>query len=211
VFIGGWHDAQTSVSRISQALVAAVRTGRLSLARLAESADRTRRLAAWAAGARRAGTPATDPGVGLVAARRALRVTGRVAPLPAPPYVIELAPPVNAHGPGTAWGLIPALTRRWPATAGRRLTGPPDDVPALVAAAAGQPLVIAVRDAHRYPWVVATLRAALAARPDAAVVEMGLPHGDVPPCGAYLATYGDTAVSAFVAASALTDGWQHTD
>jgi beta-N-acetylhexosaminidase len=210
VFIGGWHDAQSSVSRIRDALIAAVCSGRLSQARLAEAAGRTRRLVAWSASARHDSNPTVDHGIGLAAAQRALRVVGPLAPLQAPPYVIELAPQVNAHGPQTAWGLIPALTRRWPATTGHRLTGPPDDVATLIAGTAGRPLVIVVRDAHRYHWVAATLRTAFTVRPDATVVEMGLPHGDIPPCGAYLATYGATAVSSLVAAMALTDGRYQT-
>lgn len=206
LFIGGWHDAQASVPRLGDALASAVRTKRLREERLVEAAGRTARLAAWTGGARNGGTPVADSGVGMAAARRALRATGPLLPLTTAPHIIELAPRAEAHGPRTEWGLIPALTLRCSDTTGHRLTDPPGDAAALTRSAAGRPLVIAVRDAHRYPWVAATLHTVLAARPDATVVEMGLPRGSAPPCGAYLATYGATAVSALAAATALTEG-----
>ena len=46
-----------------------------------------------------------------------------------------------------------------------------------------------VRDAHRYPAARAVVTRLLTARPDAVVVEMGLPVWR-PPGGAYVATYG---------------------
>ncbi|WP_432840999.1 glycoside hydrolase family 3 protein [Dactylosporangium sp. CA-092794] len=148
---------------------------------------------------------AGDRTIGLIAARRALRITGALRPLPAAPHVIELSPAVNAQiGPDTRWGLTAALARELPATTGLRCAEPPGDPAALAAAAAGRPLVIAVRDAHRHPWIAAALGALLAARPDATVVEMGLPHGEPPPCAAYVATYGAAAVCALAAAEALT-------
>lgn len=204
LFIGGWHDAETTTLRLRDALVSAVRAGRLGEARLADAAARVARLSAWAARAQPGNAPAAGLAIGVAAARRALRVTGTICPLTEPPHVVELAPPAGAPGPRAAWALIPALTRQRSGTTGERLTGPPGDVAALAAKAGGRPLVIAVRDAHRYPWVGATLRAVLAIRPDAAVVEMGLPHGDPPPCGAHLATYGATAASSLAAAMALT-------
>jgi len=207
VCIGGWRDAKAVVARLRDALTAAVRTGRLSEERLAEAARRARRVAAWSAGTRgdHTGTAAGDRTIGLAAARRALRIVGTLAPLPAPPHVIELSPLVNAQiGPSTQWGLTAALTRQLSATTGQRLTGPPDDVAALAAAAAGRPLVIVVRDAHRHLWVTATLQTLLKARPDAGVVEMGLPHSQIPPSVAYLATYGAAAVCSLAAAAALT-------
>jgi len=104
--------------------------------------------------------------------------------------------------PDTRWGLTEALTRLRPGTTGQRLTATTTDV----TAPAGRPLVIAVRDAHRHPWIGATLRRLLDQRPDATVVELGLPHGDPPPCAAYVATFGAAAVSSAAAAALLTGG-----
>jgi beta-N-acetylhexosaminidase len=201
VFIGGWNDPQATIARLGDALIDAVHNGRLDEARLIEAAERTRRLAAWAADNRSADPPSTDSGIGLAAARRALRVTGTLVPLAAPPHVIELAPQAGIHGPQSMWGLISALTRQWPETTGSRVTGPPMPSPMP-----DRPLVIAVRDAHRHPWVTATLQALLAIRPDATVVEMGLPYGEVPQCRCYITTFGATAVSSLAVALVLTRG-----
>jgi len=46
---------------------------------------------------------------------------------------------------------------------------------AALAQAAGRPLIIVVRDAHRHPAARAVVTGLLAARPDTVVVDMGLP------------------------------------
>ena len=91
------------------------------------------------------------------------------------------------------WGLGPWLdgnVQRLDTSQGEAsLAGAVADV---LARAAGRPLVIVVRDAHRHPAARAAIIALLAARPDAIVVEMGLPVWR-PPGGAYVATYGAAA------------------
>jgi beta-N-acetylhexosaminidase len=74
-----------------------------------------------------------------------------------------------------------------------------------LAAAAGRPRVIVVRDAHRYPAARGLVRRLLAARPDAIVVEMGLPVWR-PPAGGYVATYGAARTSGQAAAEVLGFG-----
>jgi beta-N-acetylhexosaminidase len=118
--------------------------------------------------------------------------------------VIELSPAMNAQiGADTGWGIAAALAATMPATTSRRLHRQPADFDATAAEAAGRRLVIAVRDAHRHEWIAACLSRLLAIRPDSVVVEMGLPHGDPPACGGYLATYGASRVSGVAAAEAL--------
>ncbi len=73
---------------------------------------------------------------------------------------------------------------------------------ALLAEAAGRSLVIVVRDAHRHPAAASIASAILAARPDAVVVEMGLPVWR-PPAGLYLATFGAARTSSRAAAEVL--------
>ena len=72
----------------------------------------------------------------------------------------------------------------------------------VLAQAAGRPLVIVVRDAHRHPAARAAITTLLAAHPDAIVVEMGLPLWR-PPSGAYVATYGAARPNAQAAAEVL--------
>ncbi|MEU9835382.1 glycoside hydrolase family 3 N-terminal domain-containing protein [Streptosporangium sp. NPDC048047] len=160
------------------------------------------------ASARPGGVPA-----GLAAARRALRVTRRssaaVIPLPAPPHVLELAPEMNlAIDPHTPWGVGEPLGKLLPGTTVTRLTAPEATggaVEAVLVAAAGRPLVAVVRDAHRHAWQTAVLEHLLAARPDAVVVEMGLP--DRRDLGAvHLATYGAARVCGQAAAELLAGG-----
>src|SRR4051795_5254630 len=104
---GGLADDET-VRRLRDALVSAVRSGELPEERLSEAAERVRGLARWAASAATAaeggeaagGGSASVTGsaravevtrvdIGLVAARRALTVTGAddFTPLTEPPYV----------------------------------------------------------------------------------------------------------------------------
>jgi hypothetical protein len=71
-----------------------------------------------------------------------------------------------------------------------------------LAAAAGRALVVVVRDAHRYPAARDVVTRLLAARPDAVVVEMGLPVWR-PPHGVHVATYGAARISGLAAAEVL--------
>jgi beta-N-acetylhexosaminidase len=75
----------------------------------------------------------------------------------------------------------------------------------ILAAAAGRSLVLVVRDAHRSPATQNLVTSVLAGRPDAVVVEMGLPVWR-PAAGsyrAYLATWGAARVNAQAAAEVL--------
>ncbi|WP_431897378.1 glycoside hydrolase family 3 protein [Micromonospora haikouensis] len=70
-----------------------------------------------------------------------------------------------------------------------------------VAGAAGRPLVLVVRDLHRHDWMRAAVARALVARPDAVVVELGVPAfvtGAV-----HVATHGATRAGALAAAELL--------
>ena len=153
------------------AIVDAVRAGRLSEERLREAAGRVADLSVPAgAGARH--VPGT--GVGLAAARRALRVEG-VVELSRPPVVVELTPepPIAAgparHGLGDALG---AETVR------------SDGVPA------DRQLVLVLRDAHRHEWERETAELLIAAAPDAVVVETGLPLWWPSHAAGWIATHG---------------------
>jgi beta-N-acetylhexosaminidase len=194
---------------VRAALVAAVAEGRLPGSRLEEAAGRVAALRSWSAAARdgRPASPAVNgaggAGIGLAAARRAIWVDGVPQPLRRP-LVVEVAPPANM-----AAGLVPWGLGSWvPAGSLRRIsTGAPPDslarsIAALTAEAAGRSLVIVVRDAHRHPAAAGAASQILAARPDAVVVEMGLPVWR-PAAGLYLATYGASRASSRAAAEIL--------
>ncbi|GHF62815.1 glycoside hydrolase family 3 protein [Streptomyces griseosporeus] len=206
---GGLADDET-VRRLRDALVAAVRAGELPEERLADAAERVRRLARWtAAGAPTvalAGEPATPghPEVGLIAARRALRITGgdTFTPLTEAPYVAALSPVANiAVGDETPWGVAAELARLLPGTETGSFAGEDAGRAALVAAGARR-IVAVVRDEHRHPWMTAALDTLLAARPDTVVVEMGVPQS--PPRGAlHIATHGAARVCGRAAAEVI--------
>ncbi|WBB81453.1 glycoside hydrolase family 3 protein [Micromonospora sp. WMMD882] len=208
ICVGGEHADEATTRRLRDAIVAAVVAGELPEERLAEAAKRVGQLAAWTVTAR-AGRPrhTGGNGVGLTAARRALRVTAADAdasplPLTGPVHVVEFAPPRNiAIGAETPWGLGEPLADLLPGTTTVRYAE--TDLPAdPVAGAADRRLVLVVRDLHRHRWMRTAVARALAARPDAVVVELGLPvlvTGRV-----HVATHGASMAGARAAAELLT-------
>jgi beta-N-acetylhexosaminidase len=187
---------------VRSALADAVTSGRLAAARLEEAAARVAGLRARLAADRAAsGIPADgavgagDP-IGLVAARRALRGSGPVAGALPAPRVVEVEPEENIAAGRFPWGFEPwaATLRVDPAAGDGAAAG------VVLAAAAGRRLVLAVRDART---ALALVGEVLAARPDAVIVEMGVPVWTPPPGNAYLASYGASRVCAQAVAEAL--------
>ncbi|GAA4065024.1 glycoside hydrolase family 3 protein [Nonomuraea soli] len=219
------QTTEQGLAEIVEAVVAAVRDGSLPEERLAEASARVAAVAAWYGKGARAteaalhaatgspgaahGRAATGPGspdlaVGLEAARAALTVTG-AARLTAPPHVLEINPRLNlAVGPGTPTGLTAALTERLPGTTRVRVAMG-DDLPPLPEG----PVVLVVHDAARHPWVRQALAGLTAARPDAIVVETGIP--DTPVGASYLETHGISRASAIAAAEWLAEPTTQAD
>jgi beta-N-acetylhexosaminidase len=220
VCIGHRGDAEI-FDGLVDALVGAVHAGELAQERLAAAADVVLDYAAWsrraldraaraADGDTETQAAASDPDIGLVAARRALSVNVSAPgalPLRAAPHVVAF----TVHGPAalgsiaeTSLGarlaeLLPGTTQ---ATLGECAEAELDRV---LTDAAGRPLVLAVRSAHRRPWMREALHRLLRARPDALVAELGLP-GSAPSGAAYLVTHGASRVCAQAAAEAMTQG-----
>jgi len=202
---------------VRAAIADAVASGRLAGARLEEAAARVASLRAGLASARdaqRSGASGTGPGaasghgvlagpgvgagdgIGLVAARRALRRSGPVPAALVDPLIVEVEPEENIAAGRFTWGFEPwaAVKRVDPAAGDGAAAG------SILAASAGRPLVLAVRDARSVLGLVSEV---LAARPDAVIVEMGVPAWTPPAGTAYLATYGASRVCAQAAAEAL--------
>jgi len=203
----GRDGHQDDYVAVRDALVAAVRDGTLAGERLEEAADRVAGLRGGLARAPRPGgdqdgpvlaARAGSPGVGLEAARRAVRRSG---PRPAltHPLIIEVEPGENFAAGRFAWGLGP-----WaPAGSVRRIHPAGASAASLLEAAAGRSLVAVVRDAHRDGATRSLITALLAGRPDTVLVEMGLPLWRPPDGTSYLATYGASRASAQAAAELL--------
>src|SRR5499427_4675883 len=200
---------------VRTAITAAVWAGTLTEARLEEAAARVagframlaeRALPGAPGGGPRAGTglppePGNGDGIGLTAARRALRVTGTPGTV-TDPVVIEVAPPGNIAVGIVPWGLEPWLP------AGSVVRVPADGAQAeqrlsqALRQAAGRTVIAVIRDAHRDPGAQAVITRLLAARPDTIVLEMGLPVWR-PAARTYLATYGASRTSGQAAAELL--------
>ena len=117
--IVGRDLGEEAVARVRDAIAT-----RVPEERLAEAAERVRRVARWA----RAPQPAdSDPSAGREAARRALRVEGDIA-LDRPAEVVELAAEANIAAGKHAHSLTDVLPSE-----------------------PGGQLVVVVRDAHRHP------------------------------------------------------------
>ncbi|MEV0586048.1 glycoside hydrolase family 3 protein [Nonomuraea sp. NPDC050310] len=184
--------SQADVEAVIAEIVLAVGDGRLPLARLEQAAARVGELRAWFGSS---ADPAGDAGIGLDAARRAVRLSGETAPL-VDPLVIEVdTPPTIAVG-DVPWGL--AL----PEAETVRIKPADADADELLGRAADRSLVVVVKDAHRYADSRALVSELVAARPDTTVIEMGLPIWR-PQSAAYIATYGAALANAQAARELL--------
>ncbi|GIJ77584.1 beta-N-acetylhexosaminidase [Micromonospora phaseoli] len=230
ICVGGEHADEETARHLRDAVVDAVVAGELPEERLTEAAKRVGQLAAWTVAARADRRTSTAAGptvggpcpaggvgsaVGLAAARRAIKVTtngaaGTALPLVGVPHVVEFQPPHNiAIGAETPWGVAEPLTSLVAGTTGVRYaeaTAPGDPT----AGAAGRPLVLVVRDLHRHGWMRDAVDRALATRPDAVVVELGVPA--LVTGAVHIATHGATRAAGRAAAEVLsgvtvTPGW----
>lgn len=205
VCVGGGLCDEGTVLLLRDAIVTAVREGRLSEERLADAAARVAELAAWTREhANRGGEPG-DHAVGLEAARRAVRVEGPLTLVTAPAHVLELTSQTNiAVGDATPWGVGAYLAEAVPGTTvarpGMTTFGLVDT---QLAAADGRQLVVVVRDLHRNVAAADMLAGIVAVRPDTIVVEMGLPYGDAQGL-TRISTHGAARVCGIAAAETLT-------
>ncbi|GGS79086.1 MULTISPECIES: glycoside hydrolase family 3 protein [Streptomyces] len=216
VCVGGESAEESVTELLADALAGAVAGGELPAERLADAARRVGEFAEWSVKLREsAAVPAgSAAGIGAVAARRAVRVTGDAGALPlgSAPHVVELAPVTHlAIAKETPWGVAAPLRERLPGTTSVRVHAPePADGAAgweerALRPAAGRPLVVVVRDAARHAWMSRAVAELTRARPDAVLVEMGLPH-PLTAGAAQVFTHGASTASGVAAAEVLTGG-----
>lgn len=200
----GPQPDRADVLAIRDVIVDAVEREELDIARLASAARRVAALGAWTAHRDASGTCAPNPRVGLAAARRALSVRGD-ARLSVPPIVLELRPEPTIPAGRAHWGIADTLAALWPATRAQLVDGPqpPGAVSDALASHQQRPVVVVLRDSARNDWELGLLHEALSARPDAVVVELGVP-GELPPVAALVITHGASLSSSLAATEALT-------
>jgi beta-N-acetylhexosaminidase len=173
------HDLhEETVDALVVAISEAARSGRLPLDRLEEAAARVAATAQWSFARNATGAPGRE--AGAEAARRALRIHGSPS-LERDPLVVELVPEANI----AAGELVHGLADLWPGALSVRLDGSTRDAVALLPAR-DRPLVIVARDALRHEWQQAIIWELLTLRPDAVVIETGIPGGT----DAAIETYG---------------------
>lgn len=200
ICIGGGLAGEDIVDRLHRAIVDAVADHRLSEARLFEAVERIDQLARWRA-AHPAPAETPDRQVGLAAARKALRVEGEVR-VADDAVVIQLNPAFTMASGLIPWGLTEPLRERGARVTRHDLNGT-TEVPALLSDGRGRSVVLTVRNLHRHEWEQQVAEAVLAARPDAIVVEMGLPACRPAAAKNYIATYGAARVCATAAAEVM--------
>lgn len=183
--VGGGPAGEDEVDEIVAAVVAAVGDGRLGEARLREAAGRVDALAEWRAVQPAAGD--ASRGIGLVAARRAICSEGKVQ-VRDHVVVIRFQSALSIAAGEVPWGMAVALAAR-----GVDVVEGEADIP-------GQDLVLVVRNLHREPEQRAAVESLLARRPDAILVEMGVPEYRPRGAGNYVATHGSSRVCAEAAA-----------
>jgi beta-N-acetylhexosaminidase len=198
------HDVDDGlVERLHGALLQAVGSGRLRRERLEEAAAAVTRLGRFKAVAASNGAP--DSAIGAEAARRALRVRGDVA-LDGSPLVIELEPPPMVAAGPAAHRLGSEISARRPSSDVVSLHERTRELAALARSAEGRPLVLVLRDAARHLWQRDTASDLIELRPDAVVVETGLPGWTPSETTAYIETFGSGRVNLAAAADLLVPG-----
>ncbi|HXL77774.1 MAG TPA: glycoside hydrolase family 3 N-terminal domain-containing protein, partial [Candidatus Eisenbacteria bacterium] len=198
--IGGGLAGEDVASELRDAIVAAVRAGRIGEARLAEAAARVDALAGWRSSQSAHVTP--DRAIGLAAARRAIRADGRVR-VDGHPVVVQLMSTPSQAAGVVPWGIGTPLVQLGAHVTAVELHAEHAGLEATLGQAVGRSLVLVVRNLHRHPWMALAVDAALARRPDGIVVEMGLPACRPAGATAYVATHGAARVCGVAAAEVL--------
>jgi beta-N-acetylhexosaminidase len=189
------------------AITGAVANGVLPEERLLDAAARV-------AGIRRPHTHQPADGgaelaeLGLLAARRALRIEGDLTGPLRRAHIVELDRPAMVAAGAVPWGIGARVTAADPDTTVARLDPEqiePARIEQLLAPAAGRPLVVVVRDPARSPAQSALVAGLLAARPDAVVVDMGWPEPQARGGRARIVTHGASAASAQAVAELIAE------
>jgi beta-N-acetylhexosaminidase len=204
----GARDGERMYLGARDAIVAAVNAGTLPLARLEDAAARVDALHAWAAAApsAAAGTAVSNGDAAYAVTRRAAVARG-VTPLTASPVLVELRNEPNLAVGAARWDLggpLAALGRA-PARV-VRVTGTGPELAEVLAAAAGQPVVVVGRDVPRHDWQREVWAAVRSAAAGAVLVDLGLPRPAELGAGPYVLVGGAARPNLAVAADLLVNG-----
>lgn len=195
----GPADTGDEIDEVVAAVLAAVAAGDLAPERLESATERVDAAQAWVAQARSIPAQIADLSASRTAAERAVELSGRL-PVLTDATVVRLDAGTNPAVGHVPWGITPnggLLVHDRVIDLGEAAAVPPG---------AG-PVVALVRGAHRHPWVLATLRAAVASGRELVVLEMGWPADDLeqllPGSVAVVRTWGGGAASTLAADALL--------
>ncbi|MBB5807258.1 beta-N-acetylhexosaminidase [Saccharothrix ecbatanensis] len=195
--LGGEPLDDDGMQWLVDSIVAAVESGALPLARLEEAARRTAAL-----GAPPMAVDGHDPALGLLAARRAVEVRGSLR-LSGPPVVVDLAVEPSIAVGDVPWGLGPYLVELMPGTSVVSSTSASEMSAAEIASlAAGRPVVVVTREAHRHAWATSLVTSLVTIGLDLVHVETGVPGPDLGAV-ARVDTHGGSRVSLRAAAERI--------
>jgi beta-N-acetylhexosaminidase len=202
--IGARVDAAL-VEATAAEIVAAIRDGRLPLARVEEAVERVAVLSEWAGqgsvsgdAGRGSASGDADPGIGYPAARGAVRVEGSLDGL-GTPLVVQLESESSIAVGRVPWGLGPHLDE----TEQIRATPAQLDPSSLSGHTGDRSIVFVGRNMHRLPGAPALIESVAAAAP-VVVVEMGWPSSWRPKnVQAFVTTYGASHANGRAAAQTL--------
>jgi beta-N-acetylhexosaminidase len=184
-----------------ETVVGALRSGALTMQRLAEAAGRVAAIALPPVDGPAGDALADLEKLGAEAARRALRVEGLLPRSLAGAHVVEVRRPVNI-----AAGVVPArLGGPWQAldpSITHVEVAPGDPRPPLP----DRPLVVVVRDVQTLAGGPELLDELVAERPDAVVVDLGWPAGDGRVAQARVSTFGASRAGIAAVAELLASG-----
>src|SRR2546430_12604877 len=107
--MGGGLAGEDVVEQVLAAIAGAIRTGRLAEKRLAQAAGRVDSLAAWRAGQHEVGV--SPDGVGLTAARKAVRFDGPVR-VSDTAVVVRFPAALSIAAGDVPWGVAESLSAR---------------------------------------------------------------------------------------------------
>lgn len=163
----GAMDYPSLVEEIPGAVEEALRTGQLTIDRLAAASRRTAELAA-------AGDPTTgyDEATAAGAAARCVETIGTLPALHAA-LVVECRPAGGMASGALPWSLAERLSPLLPGTDVLSASGPLEESEVL-GRAAGRSLIVVVRDPSRHGWQQSLIQAARR-HPAAVVVDVGWP------------------------------------
>jgi beta-N-acetylhexosaminidase len=197
--IGGGLADEAVVEEVTGAIAGAVGRGRLGEDRLAEAARRVDELVSRRPKRKE---PSPERTVGLTAARRAAVRDGAVS-VGDEAVVLRIGAPLSIAAGEVPWGVAAPLAARGVRVTAIEVDPAASDLEVLVDRSSGQSLVMVVRDLHRRPEQTRLIDALLARRPDAVLVEMGVPGCRPAQARAYVTTHGSARVCGEAAAELL--------